>query len=255
MLFTLKKIISIFLMPLSIGLILFFLGLIFLYNKSYKKAKIFLSISFLWIAIIGYSPFSNALIKPLESQYKAYQEINPSIKYILVLGSGHVTNNEISKVSQVSTSALMRINESIRIYRKLDNAKIIFSGYAGIDIKTPHALIAKDVALSLGVPIEDIITQEEAKDTKEEAELVAKTVGKQAFILVTSAFHMPRAIKIFQNENLNVIAAPTNFLSKEEGNFLREPRGKEIRKTELAMHEYIGTLWHEIIEKIRFYVN
>lgn len=255
MLFTLKKIVSIFLMPLSIGLILFFLGLIFLYKKSYKKAKIFLTISFLWIYIIGYSPFSNALIKPLESQYKAYTKIDSSINYILVLGSGHVTNDDVSKISQLSNSALMRISEGIRIYRQLNNAKIIFSGYAGEDVKTPHAFIAKDVAISLGVSKENILTQEEAKDTKEEAELVSKIVAKQKFILVTSAFHMPRAMKIFQNENLNPIAAPTDFLSKEDGDYLREPRAKEIRKTEVAMHEYIGTLWHDIVEKIRFYVN
>ena len=255
MLFTLKKIVSIFLMPLSIALILFFLGLIFLYAKNYKKAKLFLLISFLWMALIGYAPFSNTLIQPLENQYKAYQEVDSNINYILVLGSGHVSNDKVSKISQLSNSALMRISEGIRIYRELDNAKIIFSGYAGDDIKTPHALIAKDVAISLGVPKESILTQEEAKDTQEEAQLVKKTVGKNKFILVTSAFHMPRAMKIFQNENLNPIAAPTDFLSKEDGDFLREPSANEIRKTERAMHEYIGTLWHEIIQKIRFYVN
>ncbi len=255
MLFTLKKIVSIFLMPLSIGLILFFLGLIFLYSKNYKRAKIFLSISFLWMALIAYSPFSNSLIKPLENQYKAYLEIDSNINYILVLGSGHVTNNNVSKISQVSNTALMRIAEGIRIYKQLDNAKIIFSGYAGKDIKTPHAFIAKDVAISLGVSKENILTQEEAKDTQEEAELVSKIVNNEKFILVTSASHMPRAMKIFQNQSLNAIAAPTDFLSKEDGDYLREPRAKEIRKTEVAMHEYIGMLWYEIIEKIRFYVN
>lgn len=255
MLFILKKIVSIFLMPLSIALILFFLGLIFLYNKNYKRAKIFLTISFLWVAIIGYSPFSNSLIKPLENQYNAYNEVDSSINYILVLGHGHVTNDNFSKISQVSNSALMRISEGIRIYRELDNAKIIFSGYAGDDKITPHALIAKEVAISLGVAKEDILTQEEAKDTQEEAEIVKQTVGEKQFILVTSAFHMPRAMKIFESASLNPIAAPTDFQSKEDGDFLREPRAKEIRKTELAMHEYIGTLWHSIIEKIRFYVN
>lgn len=254
MLFTVKKFVSIFLMPMSLGLILFFIGLMFLLNKNYKRAKTFLIVSFIWLAIVGYSPFSNYLIQPLENQYKSYIKVDPNIKYVLVLGSGHVTNKELSSLSQLSTTALMRLSEGIRIYRQLDNAKLILSGYEGKD-SIPHALVAKKVAVSLGVPEVDIITQEEAKDTAEEAIYVKKTVENNKFILVTSAFHMPRAIKIFEGANLNPIAAPTDYLSKEDGDFLREPRGKEIRKTEIAMHEYIGTIWHDMMENIRFYVN
>ncbi|PLY06859.1 MAG: hypothetical protein C0625_07915 [Arcobacter sp.] len=255
MLFTIKKFISMFLMPMSLGLILLFLGIIFLLSKNYKRAKFFLISSFIWLALIGYSPFSNYLIQPLENQYKSYIDVDPKIEYVLVLGSGHVTNDKMSKLSQLSTSALMRLTEGIRIYRKLDNGKLILSGYAGEDIKTPHAFISRDVAISLGVPASDIITQEEAKDTAEEAEYAKKTVNKNKFVLVTSAFHMPRAINIFESANLSPIAAPTDFLSKEDGDYKREPRGKEIRKSELAIHEYLGTFWHSLIEKIRFYVN
>jgi len=241
-------------MPISIGLILLFLGIVFLLIKNYKKAKIFLIISFIWIALIGYSPFSNYLIQPLENQYKSYININPKIKYVLVLGSGHVSNEEISNISQLSTTALMRLSEGIRIYRQLDQAKLIVSGYAGDD-SVPHAIISKKVAISLGVPKEDILTQEEAKDTQEEAIYVKKIVSNDKFILVTSASHMPRSMRIFEALNLNPIAAPTDFLSKEDGDYLREPSGKEIRKTEKAMHEYLGMLWHDLVEKIRLYVN
>lgn len=241
-------------MPISLGLIIFCIGLFFLYTKSYKKAKVFLTVSFLWLALIGYSPFSNALIQPLENQYISYINIDKKIKYVLVLGSAHVSNKEMSKLSQLSKTAMMRLSEGIRIYKELDDAKLIVSGYSGDDT-IPHALVLRDVAISLGVPSEDIITQEEAKDTQEEAEYVQKTVNKDRFILVTSASHMPRAMKIFESAWLNPIPAPTDFLSKEDGSYIREPRAKEVRKTELAMHEYVGTLWHAIIEKIRFYVN
>lgn len=240
---------------MSLGLILLFIGLVFFLNKNYKRAKTFLILSFIWLALIGYSPISNYLIQPLENQYKSYINVDKSLKYVLVLGSGHVTNNDVSKISQLSTTALMRLSEGIRIYKQLDDAKLIVSGYAGEDIKTFHAFISRDVAISLGVPKEDIITQEEAKDTAEEAIYVKKSVQDNKFILVTSAFHMPRAMKIFKDAKLNPIAAPTDYLSKEDGDYLREPRGKEIRKTEIAMHEYIGTLWYNLLEKIRYYVN
>lgn len=241
-------------MPISIGLILLLIGLIFLYTQKYSKAKKYLTFALFWLFLIGYSPFSNYLIQPLESQYKAYVKIEKDIKYVLVLGSAHVSNDEMSKLSQLSKTAMMRLSEGIRIYKELDNAKLIVSGYAGDD-KVPHALVLRDVAISLGVPFSDIITQEEAKDTQEEAEHAKKTIDKDRFILVTSAAHMPRAMKIFESAWLNPIAAPTDYLSKEDGSFARFPRAVEIRKTESAMHEYIGTLWHSIVEKIRFLVN
>ncbi len=254
MLFSLKKLLSIFLMPLSISLILFFIGLYFLFSKSYKKAKLFLSVSFLWLFLISYSPFSNALIKPLENEYKAYLDIDSSIEYVLVLGSGHITNKEISPHSQLSSSALMRLTEGIRIFKKLDNGKLIVSGYGGDDI-TPHAIISKEVAISMGIDEKDILTQEEAKDTYEEAQYVKKFVGDKTFILVTSAYHMPRAMKLFKENGLNPIAAPTDFLQEKELKILSSPNANNVRKTQLAMHEYIGTLWASIIEKYRFYVN
>lgn len=242
-------------MPLSIGLILLFLGILYLYLKNYKRAKLFLVISLVWIFLISYLPFSNMLLKPLENEYKAYLDINPNIKYLMVLGHGHVTNNEISPHSQLSGSALMRLTEGIRIFKKLNNAKLILSGYAGDDDITPHAIISKNVAISMGVDENSIITFEKAKDTKEESLFAKELVKDEKLILVTSAFHMKRAVKLFKEENINLIPAPTDFLAKEKNDYLREPNSKELRKTELAFHEYIGLAWATLTEKIRFYFN
>lgn len=129
MLFTLKKIISTFLMPLSIGLTLFVIGLFYLLIQKQRKANFFMIIAFLWTALIAYSPFSNALIQPLENKYPSYIQIDKSIKYVLVLGSGHINNENLSEVSQLSRTALMRLSEGIRIYKELDNAKLVLSGY------------------------------------------------------------------------------------------------------------------------------
>ena len=148
----------------------------------------------------------------------------------------------------------MRLSEGIRIYKQLDNAKLILSGYEG-DEKSPNAIMMKNVAIKLGVKEENIITQEKAKDTQEEANYVKEFVQKKPFILVTSAAHMPRAMKIFETSWLNPIAAPTDYLSKNNGKFLSVPKASDLKKTESAMHEYIGILWHMIIQKIKFFTD
>lgn len=251
MLFALKKLISAFLMPLSIGLFLFVIGLIYLLLQKQNRANFFMILAFLWTTLISYSPFSNTLIKPLENQYPSYIKVDKSINYVLVLGSGHTNNENLSDVSQLSKTALMRLSEGIRIYKELDNAKLILSGYEG-DQKIPNALMMKKVAINLGVKEENIITQEKAKDTKEESNYAKETLKKEPFILVTSAAHMPRAMKIFEANWLNPIAAPTDYLAKRESEFLSIPKASNLKKTESAMHEYVGTLWHTITEKIKF---
>ncbi|RXJ88705.1 hypothetical protein CRV01_08735 [Arcobacter sp. CECT 8983] len=254
MLFTLKKIISALLMPLSIGLTLFVIGLFYLLIQKQRKANFFMIIAFLWTALIAYSPFSNTLVKSLENQYPSYLKIDKSINYVLVLGSGHINNENLSDVSQLSKTALMRLTEGIRIYKELNNAKLILSGYKG-DEKLSNAQMMKNVAIKLGLKEESIILHEEAKDTKEESEYTKKTLKKEPFILVTSASHMPRAMKIFEDNWLNPIAAPTDYLAKEEGKIFSVPKASNLKKTESAMHEYIGILWHSITEKVKFLID
>ncbi|MEA3552801.1 MAG: hypothetical protein U9R39_00205, partial [Campylobacterota bacterium] len=84
--FTLKKVISGLIMPLSIGLIFALVGLYYLYKNSYKKAKIFLTFSVVWIALISYSPISNQLLTPLETKYTKLENIPKDVKHILLLG-------------------------------------------------------------------------------------------------------------------------------------------------------------------------
>jgi len=242
-------------MPLSIGLLLLFVGLIYLFFSNTKKAKFYLSVSFLWFLVISYSPFSNAIIKPLESEYKAYLNVDKSLKYVMVLGSGNITNRNISSLSQLSRVSLSRLSEAIKIYNQLDDAKLITSGYTGRDKITPNAIAVRDAAIELGVSKDNIIVSEKPRDTIEEARLIKPILKDQKFILVTSAAHMPRAIRIFKAEGLNPIPAPTNFLARNDGFYEKPPMGEEILKAERALHEYVGILWHSILEKVKFYLN
>jgi len=227
--FALKKLLSSFLMPLSIGLILFVVGLIFLYVSKYKRAKFFLTLSFLWITMVSYSPFSNAILAPLESQHVKLEQQNP-VKYILLLGGDFKG----------------RSHEAIKLYHQIPNAKIITSGYPANE-KISEALSSAKKLMELGIPKEDIIMQEEPKDTKEEAVNIKNILGQEPFILVTAAYHMPRALSLFRKHGLNPIVAPTNFLV-ERNMFDLIPNGKNLRKSEIAFHEYLGKWWNQIKE-------
>ena len=117
--FVLKKIIASFLMPVPIGLFLLILSLIFLLKNSYKKAKIFLFLSFFWFALISNQTISNMIISPLENSHKALINTPNDAKYILVLGNGHKTNENFAITSELNTTAINRLVEGIRHYKNL----------------------------------------------------------------------------------------------------------------------------------------
>jgi uncharacterized SAM-binding protein YcdF (DUF218 family) len=250
LLFIVKKIISMLLMPLSIGLILILIALYFLYKKNLIMSKIFMISSLLWIAVMSYTPFSELLLSPLESHYPALQEFPKDIGYVMVLGAGHTTNEKLPMTSQLGRSAMFRLAEGIRILRQLDDAKLIVSGYSGTD-PTPHALMQKKMAILLGVREEQIIARYAPKDTREEAIDAKTVVNNQDFILVTSASHMPRAMAIFNEEGLYPYAAPTYHLAKHASDDLPIPDAWGLMNSEYAMHEYMGMLWLEIVKLVR----
>jgi uncharacterized SAM-binding protein YcdF (DUF218 family) len=223
--FMLKKTISASMMPLSIALLILVVGLIFLDNNNIRKAKIFITTSFITLFIIAYQPFSNMLIKPLETSYPKLQKIPEGVSHILLLG-GDVNN---------------RGWEVLRLYNQIEYATIITSGYEG-NKKIPEAIKTAHILQEIGIPSEDIIVHSKPKDTKEEAIKIKELLGDKPFILVTSAYHMPRAMALFQEEGLNPIPAPANI--KERNNrYTSIPQAKNIQNTEIALHEYIGLLW------------
>ena len=229
----LKKMLSVALMPLSIGIILALIALLFLYKQNTQKAKKYLSLSILWIVLISWAPFANLMLKPLESSYARLENIPANIEYILLLGGDRDK----------------RAWEALRLYHKIPNVKIITSGYSLHD----HLSDAQKTATKLiesGIPKEKIHLQDKAKTTFEEAQHMKKRVGDKPFILVTAAYHMPRTMKLFKKAGLNPIPAPTDFNRPEEDGFLSILQSKQLEKTEHAWHEYLGMLIYKLQGKI-----
>lgn len=239
--FVFKKIVSAFLLPIPIGMFLLLLAFLFLLFNSYKKAKVFLFLGILWFGLLSFQPVSNALIKPLENAHKSLLQ-TPKVEYILVLGSGHKSDENLSITSQVKRTAINRLVEGIRHYKNLENAKLIVSGFGATD-EHSHAFMQEQLALSLGVKKEDIIRLDTPKDTKEEAIETRKLLGNKDFILVTSASHMKRANLLFQKEGLNPYLAPTYYLGNKTQSFSSYFSAKNFYKVEIAWHEYLGLLY------------
>lgn len=239
-----KKFITFFVEPMGMLMTLFVLGMYYMYKRNNVRAELFFLGSFLLLFLFSYKPLSNILVENLENQYSKY-DYSHQVKYIHVLGNGHTTDSEQPISSQLSFGGTQRVIEGVVIHKKTANSKIIFTGYSGRTDVT-NAVMNSRLALALGVENENIIVNGNPVDTREEAIFTQGIVGKEPFVLVTSAMHMPRAMKLFKSYGMNPIAAPTNFRKINISTALYEPRIEVLHTTKIAIHEYIGIFYAQI---------
>ena len=246
--FLLKKFVSLFIMPFPIGMLLLFIGIVLLFRNKRIKATLFLSLGFVWLFVISYSPFANALLYPYEHIYPTLQKTPQKVSYIYVLGNGHHTDDTQPITSQVNEVSSVRLNEAIRLYHQLkEQPTIIVSGYSGLYDPTTGAQMQKELAIALGVKAEKLHLEPNTKDTQEEAEAAKRYIGSEPFILVTSASHMPRAMQFFKYEGLSPIPAPTNHLAQiKHPHYTNFFNVYALKKTTMACHEMLGLLWQKI---------
>ncbi|WP_162046742.1 envelope biogenesis factor ElyC [Vibrio taketomensis] len=247
--FELKKVLSSLLMPLPAMLIIGFFGLmLIMFTRKQKTGCFVVLFSFIGIFLVSFQPVTSRLLMPLERQFTTFLPVDKSIDYVMVLGSGHVVDDEIPPTSELSRTALMRLAEGIRIMRIYPGSKLILSGYSG-GTEVSNARMMAKVALALGVSKSDIILLETAKDTWEEARQAAAFVKRKQVVLVTSASHMQRALNEFHSAGLDPYPAPTNYLAQNEiHQFWSKytPKAIYLEQTEQYWHETLGRIWQSL---------
>jgi uncharacterized SAM-binding protein YcdF (DUF218 family) len=186
-------------------------------------------------------PVGDALLAPLESQYPPLHEDAKlqGIDYIVVLGSGYMPRNGIPVTAALDEDGLVRIVEGLRLARRLGAARLVVSGGAAPGF-TPAALGYAELARAFGVDNASLVVLDRSLDTGDEARAVESLVGGAPFLLVTSAYHMPRAMRLMQRVGAHPIPAPTGQrVGASVGTGFR-PTSAGMKSTELALHEYLG---------------
>ncbi len=248
--FALKKTIAAFLMPLPFMLFIGLTGLLVLWFTRHKFiASLLILIAFAGILLASLKPVSSVLLAHMEQQYKGYIPSTQPVDYIMVLGHGHVMDNHQPITSRLSRTALVRLTEGIRILRLHPEAKLILSGYKGGTSISQARMMATAAQSLAGINPDDTILLETPRNTLEEATQAVAVVGNKRLVLVTSASHMPRAMIDFQQQGLQPIPAPTEFLGSDSdiSQFWRyAPNARNLEQTELFWRETMGLWWQKL---------
>jgi uncharacterized SAM-binding protein YcdF (DUF218 family) len=246
-------------MPLPFCTILLVIGCILIWTKKKNKlGRWILTTSLIIILILSSTRISSLLIEPLENKYPAIPPLKENLippelstcKYIVILGSGNSENTERSALSRLSSSGLARTTEALRIANLLPNILVIVSGPALGNFPT-HATVVKDAAIELAFDENRIIKVESAKDTEEESLAIKSIVGDNKIILVTSAWHMHRAVYLFNKAGIKLVACPTDFTVRSndpKNRFELNQINASLNRSTWAIHEYLGLIWLKLKE-------
>jgi uncharacterized SAM-binding protein YcdF (DUF218 family) len=256
--FLFKKIISPFFLPIPLCLTISFVGLfLILFTKRQKAGKFLLSVGLCTLAILSYNPIPNYFIARLERQHHVYtsgipveegavQEHNP-VEYVVVFAGGIGYDSKIPITSLLSDLTLIRVIEGVLIYRENPGSKLVLSGGGGSE-SYPEAAGMAGLAKAIGVDEDDIVIESDSRDTKDQARLIKTIVGGKPFILVTSAYHMPRSMALFKKLGMEPIPAPADYLVTKGKIGINSffPGSGALRKSEIAVHEYLGVVWAKL---------
>jgi len=251
MFFIISKILHFLIAPLT-WVFIILLWAFLAKNKKQKQRLILISIITLYF-------FSNSFI--VDEVYRMYEERDQKLTelannydVVIILG-GFVTYDNIQEMEKFR-AASDRFLQGLKIYKLKKAKKIMVVGGSG-SISNPNTKegpILAHYLQQIGVPLKDIIVESESKNTYQNAINSAKILRKLypngKFLLITSAFHMPRAKRCFKKIGLNIVPFSVDqYVGKRKFVFdhLFIPNVEALKKWEIIIHEWVGLISYKIV--------
>jgi uncharacterized SAM-binding protein YcdF (DUF218 family) len=248
MFYFVSKIVWFFATPSNALIALALLGLFLM--RSPKRAvlgKRMVTASVVLLLVAGLSPLGNALILPLEERFPAFAGDGGPVAGIIVLGGTYdteATNVHGQMALNETGERLIALGDLARRYPA---ATIVYAG-GGSEFTpdtTPEATLVEKTAGALGIDPGRIAYERKSLNTFQNA-LYAKEIAKpkegERWLVVTSAFHMPRTMGVFRAVGFEVVPYPVDYRTAGGVSLVRPFAfvGEGLRRTDIATKEWIG---------------
>ena len=246
MLFFLRKLTEALSLPVGLCILLVMAG-----TLSRRRWLAWCGVVILWIAATPETGIR--LMAPLEAVYPQRSVSGiPNADAVVVLAGGIIRG--------YSRAGLQWGPSSNRFFTGIDlmqagkaNFLILTDGSGQLDRVLTHGDMLREEAIRRGIPREKIILTGPVLTTEEEARKIAALPGIRRLILVTSAFHLPRAVLLFNGFGLEVLPFPTDqhSLWERSGGLELIPQGSSMIQTDTALREYYGLAVYKFLLMVR----
>ncbi|MBL4893179.1 MAG: YdcF family protein [Rhizobiaceae bacterium] len=256
MFFYASKILGAMLQPSFMAITILLLGFILSFTKFKKLSRAALAFSVFSLLMMSFSPLGYWLLVPLEERIS-----KPALPYdvhgIIILGGGFdSTVSTARNISELNRSA-DRFIEGTILAKKFPNAKILYSGGSASILSETKAgaEIAGPMFIDLGIEKSRLILESKSRNTYENAVYSFKSVKPKPWenwLLITSAFHMPRSLGIYRKIGWkNIIPWPVDYQTRGPVDYFKFSAfpNQTIGRTDLAAREWTGLLAYWITGK------
>lgn len=239
----LHKILPTFVLPIMFVIIVILIGLI-----KNKKKLIYIAIVILYI--LSTPIFSNNFFKLVEgSEYRKPISAIDSADAILVL-SGMLEINEVGDSTYIEWGDPDRFFGGITLFKAGKAQKLVFTGgkMPWNKANKTEGKVLKGYAISNGIPSDKIFVTKDVENTADEAVAVKELISpNKRIILVTSAYHMYRAKRLFEKQGFIVIPYKVDYKSERNKEITILdffPSAESLKINETAVREIIGRLFY-----------
>lgn len=201
----------------------------------------------------GLSPLANWIILPLEQRFPVFLDDGGRIDGVVVLGGAVETDESLARGQLAVNEAAERMIALADLARRYPTARLVFSGGGStlVTDETPEAEAVSRFIGELGVSRERIVFENRSRTTSENAVLTRALVGpkpEERWLLVTSAWHMPRAIGCFRQAGFPVTPYPVDFRTAGPDDAIRPfPfTANGLRRLDLATKEWVGLVAYRL---------
>jgi uncharacterized SAM-binding protein YcdF (DUF218 family) len=254
--FVLSKTFGIMLLPTNFLIGVGLLSAILLATRLVSLGRRLVIASIVLLAICGFSPLGNLVLYPLESRFPPWDAARGVPDGIIVLGGSIDPDLSAAHGAAVLSGATDRLIATAALAHRYPNARILFTGGTANLISTDakEADYAGAIFESLGIPKQRLTMERLSRNTQENAEFskaLAAPKSGERWLLVTSAYHMPRSVGLFRKAGFAVEPYPVDWRVGRRADLLRFSvlAVDGLARVDAGVREWIGLAAYRISGK------
>ena len=249
MFFVVSKIFWMFASPINLLLFGALAGVLLCYTRHKRFGRALALAAILILAAAAILPVGKILIAPLEDRFPSPPSDLAEPAGIIVLGGAIDEVTSAARGQTTFDEGGERVTQAVILAKRYPEARVVYTGGTASFVPgapSSEALLARNLMEQMGIAPERVTIEDKSRNTEENARFTASIVHpdpSQRWLLVTSAFHMPRAMGVFRKAGFQPIAYPVSFYTVgrwRDDLSLKYWPARNLRMFELALHEWIG---------------
>lgn len=256
MFFVVSKIFWLIAQPLNAATLLLIAAIILWLLRRRRSAQALVVLAAAVLVISTWTTLGALLLRPLEDRFPR-PEAPQAVAGIIVLGGGTDGATSQARGGYQLNDAGERLVETAVLARRYPDARIVLTGGLGALLADGEtdAVTGARMLTALGVDPGRMVLETQSRNTYENAvmtEALVKPAAGETWLLVTSAFHMPRSVGLFRKAGFDVVPWPVDYRTtgREGLGLFRDESGTALAELSLALREWTGLVAYRLTGKI-----